>query len=75
MNIARKRNAKIIILKKSAEKRKSAAKKRRNAVRSPNVRITAAMMITAHAVGVKSLMLKTFLILRTKEALFLLSIR
>jgi hypothetical protein len=65
--IANRTNAKISIL--SAKKRKSAARKRTNAA-SLNAKIIAVMIITALAVEVKNSMSRTFLILRTKAALY-----
>jgi hypothetical protein len=65
--IANRTNAKISIL--SAKKRKSATRKRTNAA-SLNAKIIAAMIITALAVEAKNSMSRTFLILRTKAALY-----
>ena len=65
--IANRTNAKISIL--SAKKRRSTARKRTN-VANPNAKIIAAMIITALAAEVKNSMSRTFLILRTKAALY-----
>jgi len=66
--------AKISILKKSAKRRKSVAKRRMN-VANLNAKSIAVMIIKALAAGAKSLMSKTFLILRTKEGQYQLSIK
>lgn len=73
--IARKTNARMSILKKSAKRRKSPARRKRNVASHNASKITVVMMITAHAAGVKSSMSRTYLISKIKEVQYLSSIR